>query len=69
MVKGVSMKAEKYLFDYMIKTNISMERVKKDLGIDIQALVNNKKELMADELIRLCIYLGINPDDMMNELV
>lgn len=63
------MKAEKYLFDYMIKTNISMERVKKDLGIDIQALVNNKKELMADELIRLCIYLGINPDDMMNELV
>lgn len=63
------MKAEKYLFDYMIKSNIPMERVKKDVGIDVQALVSSKTELMADEFIQLCIYLGVNPDDMMNELV
>lgn len=63
------MKAEKYLLDYMIKTNIPMERVKKDVGIDVQALVNSKKELMADEFIQLCIYLGVNPDDMINEVV
>ena len=67
--KEVSMKAEKYLLEYMMKSNIPAERVKKDMGIDVQALVSNRTELMADELIRLCIYLGVNPDDMMNELV
>lgn len=63
------MKAEKYLLDYIIKSNIPMERVKKDVGIDVQALVSSKTELMADEFIQLCIYLGVNPDDMMNEVV
>lgn len=67
--KEVSMKAEKYLLEYMMKSNIPAERVKKDMGIDVQALVSSRTELMADELIRLCIYLGVNPDDMMNELV
>ena len=67
--KEVSMKAEKYLLEHMMKSNIPAERVKKDMGIDVQALVSSRTELMADELIRLCIYLGVNPDDMMNELV
>ena len=63
------MKAEKYLLEYMMKSNIPAERVKKDMGIDVQALVSSRTELMADELIRLCISLGVHPDDMMNELV
>lgn len=63
------MKAEKYLLDYIIKSNIPMERVKNDVGIDVQALVSSKTELMADEFIQLCMYLGVNPDDMMNEVV
>ena len=32
--KEVSMKAEKYLLEYMMKSNIPAERVKKDMGID-----------------------------------
>lgn len=63
------MKAEKYLLDYMKKSNIVSEHVKAEIGIDIEAIVNNNGELMADEFIRMCIYLGVNPDDVMNAVV
>lgn len=63
------MKAEKYLMDHIMQSGISMSQVKKDLGIDMEGLFKNNGELMADEFMRLCIYLGVNPDDVMNSIV
>lgn len=63
------MKAERYLLGYIMKSDIPVDRVKSDIGIDIAEVVRNNRELMADEFIQMCIYLGINPDDVMNEIV
>ncbi len=61
------MKAEKYLFEYMRQSNINLVDVQNDLGIDITKLERNE-ELLADEFVRLCVYFGISPDDVMNEM-
>lgn len=63
------MKAEKYLLDYIVNHNITLEQIKKDTGINIGDLADGKEELMADEFIKLCIYLGVDPDDVMNTVV
>ncbi len=63
------MKAENYLLEYILKSDISTERIKSDIGIDIAERVHSNGELMADEFMQMCIYLGINPDDVMNEIV
>lgn len=62
------MKAEKFLLDYMLQSDIPVDRVKNDVGIDMEELVNSQRDLMADELIQLCIYLGVDLDDMVNIL-
>lgn len=56
------MKAERYLMDYMEKHNITREQVKKDVGISLEPIFLNEKELMADEFLQLCIYLNIEPE-------
>lgn len=63
------MKAEQYLLDYMEKSNITIECVQNEIGINMAELANGKGELMADEFIRLCIYLGVDPDDVMHAVV
>jgi len=63
----ICMKAEKYLLEYMIRSNTNLCDVQDELGIDVKKLENNE-ELFADEFVRLCVYLGINPDDVMNEM-
>ncbi len=62
------MKAEKYLLKYMTQSNMNLEDVRNDLGFDVTKLRENE-ELLADEFVRLCVYLGINPDDVMNEVL
>jgi len=63
------MKAEKYLFNCMKVSGVSIEQVKKDIGIDVGGMEEGTYELLADEFIRLCIYLGVNPDDVMDEVI
>ncbi len=63
------MKAEKYLLEYIEKSHISKERVREVVGIDIERCVANQQDLGADEFIRMCVCLGVNPDDVMNALL
>lgn len=63
------MKAEKYLLDYIEQSHITKERVQEVVGIDIEKLVINQQDLDADDFLRLCVFLGVNPDDVMNEVV
>jgi len=63
------MKAEKYLLDYIEQSHISKERVREVIGIDIENLVKNHQDLEADEFIRMCVFLGVNPDDVMNAII
>lgn len=67
--RRADMRAEKYLMNYIEQSNISKGQVKADLGIDMDTLVNEHQELLADEFIQLCLYLGINPDEVMNAVV
>lgn len=63
------MKTERYLLEYITSSNLSTEQVKSDTGIDIVDLVRNNGELMAEEFLQMCVYLEINPDDVMNEII
>ncbi len=63
------MKAEQYLIDYMLESNISMNQVEVDMGINLETMIRNKEELRADDFVSLCIYLGVNPDDVMNTVI
>ncbi len=63
------MKAEKYLLNYIINSNLSTEQVKSDIGIDIAEVVHNNDELMAEEFLKMCVYLGINPEDVMHAVI
>lgn len=58
------MKAEKYLLDYMTSRSISVEQVESDTGINMKGLSDGKKDLMADEFLQLCVYLGVRPEDI-----
>ncbi|MCM1499997.1 MAG: helix-turn-helix transcriptional regulator [Clostridium sp.] len=59
------MKAEKYILDYMMNRSISVEQVECDTGINLRELSNGKKDLMADEFLQLCVYLGVRPEDIL----
>lgn len=63
------MKAERYLLNYIERHNISHQQVEKVAGINMQDYVNNQKELNADEFMKLCIFLGVNPDDIMRDVI
>ena len=58
------MKAEKYLLDYMMSRSITMEQVESDTGINMREFSDGKKDLMADEFLQLCVYLGVRPEDI-----
>lgn len=63
------MKAEQYLLDYILKNDISVEKIQKEVGLNIVSICEKKKELSADEFVQLCMYLGINPDDVMGSII
>lgn len=62
------MKAERYLLEYMKNANVTTEEMKNSIGIDMQVFEDGKKELMADEFIEVCIYLGVSPDEVLNSI-
>lgn len=63
------MKAEKYLLDYMKQYSITPKKMKNDIGIDMEIFIDGKDELMADEFIRACIYLGVSPDEVLKAIL
>ena len=65
----VYMKAEKYIMQYIREHDISFQRVKKDTGIDLLLLESNSNNLLADDFLRLCIYLGIAPEEISDQIL
>lgn len=63
------MKAERYLLEYIQEHAISAKRVEQDTGIDLQRMVEEGKELRADKFIELCLYLGITPDEVSDQVL
>lgn len=63
------MKAEKYLLDYIVSHHISLERIMNDTGIDIEKRVRLKQDLIAEEFLTLCTYLGIRPEDIGEQIL
>jgi hypothetical protein len=63
------MKAERYMQEYMEQHNISYDKVKKDTGIDVRRIFYSEKNMLADDFLRLCIYLGIAPEEVSDQIL
>ncbi|MCM1157485.1 MAG: hypothetical protein NC300_08010 [Bacteroidales bacterium] len=63
------MKAEKYLLKHIAEHNLSLERIKQETGIDLQAQAEEGKELQADDFLRLCVYLGITVEEVSDQIL
>ncbi len=63
------MKAEKYLLEHISNHNISVEQIEKDTGINIENMVRQKKELSAGDFLELCLYLGITPEEVGDQIL
>ena len=63
------MKVEQYILQYMKDHDISNEKVKNETGIDILSLLSEKKELLADDFLKLCIYFGITPEEISDQVL
>lgn len=62
------MKAENYLLQYILDHNISLAKIEDDTGINLNGVVSKGKDLLADEFVILCVYLGISPDEVKNRV-
>lgn len=63
------MKAEKYIIEYIREHNISFQKVKRDTGLDLISLERHNNNLLADDFLRLCLYLGITPEEISDQIL
>lgn len=63
------MKAEKYLLEYVREHNMSSRGIEVDTGINLERIVMEEQELMADEFLRLCAYLNITPEEISDQIL
>lgn len=63
------MKAEKYLLEHIMRHDISMEKVEQDTGINVKKVLYEEKELQADDFFSLCVYLGVTPDEISDQIL
>lgn len=63
------MKAEKYLLEYVREHNMSSKGIEADTGINLEKIVLEEQELMADEFLRLCVYLNITPEEISDQIL
>ncbi len=63
------MRVEIYLLDYIRQHDISRDQMIQDTGIDLEMLVSKGKELVSDEFLGLCMYLGITPDEVSDQIL
>lgn len=61
------MKAEQYLFNYIVERDIPLQKIERDIGINLAPYMIGNKELMADDFLNLCTYLGITSDDIKSQ--
>lgn len=60
------MKAEQYLLNYIEQSHISKDWVREVIGVDLEIIIEEQQDMDADDFIRMCLLLGVNPDDVMN---
>lgn len=54
---------------YICENHISVEQVSRDTGIAEAKLINRSEEnLSATELLEVCVYLNIRPEQLMAEV-
>ena len=63
------MKTERYIQNYITEHNISTDIIKKDTGLDLKLIFENDGNLMADDFLRLCVYLGITPEEIGDQIL
>jgi len=63
------MKAEKYLLQHVLEHQISSQKIEADTGINIEKVVSEKQELMADDFLRLCVYLDVTPEEISDQIL
>lgn len=63
------MKAEQYLLQHIKNQHISPEQMEETLGIHIPRIVEEQRELSADEFIAACLYLGISPEEVQDGIL
>ncbi len=57
-----------YIYGVM-KKNGSIHRVYSDLGIDMEKIMREKEKIDADQFLRICQYLGLDADLIMEQFV
>lgn len=63
------MKAEQYILNYMTEHDVLNEKVKQETGIDMVEITKDNKELLADDFLKLCMYLGITPEEISDQIL
>lgn len=63
------MKAEKYIIHYLREHNIAYDKIKQDIGIDMYKVENRNIDLLADDFLRLCLYLGLTPEEISDQIL
>lgn len=63
------MKTEKYLLDHMMNNHISVKQVECDMGINMEQLVEENRDLKAGEFLALCAYLNIRPEEVRDQIL
>ena len=63
------MKTERYIQKYITEHNISTDNIKKDTGLDLNFIFENDGNLLADDFLRLCVYLGITPEEIGDQIL
>lgn len=56
------MYVEQYILDHVERCNVSRDKIKEDIGIDLEKIEKNQLELTAEEFIQLCMYLRLSPE-------
>ena len=67
--REVYMKVEQYIKKYIEEHDISVEKVKNETGLDLDNIFEKNDNLLADDFLRLCVYLGITPEEIGDQIL
>lgn len=60
----VIMYVERYILNYVERCHLSRDKIREDIGIDLEKIDRNQLELTAEEFIKLCMYLQLSPEEI-----
>lgn len=52
------------IYNYVIKNNISITQICKDTDISLDKIIKENRKLSATELLEICRYLNIQPEQI-----